>query len=224
MKMKYLPTRIKPREKALNNGIDSLDDVELLAIILRTGTKKDSVISLANRIISEIGCLSNLSKVSLNQLTLIDGIGEIKALELLAIAQLSKRINKVAINKFIYANNPLILYNLYQKQFEFVQQEHFVIVSLNAKNAIINERTIFVGTLSQSLVHPREVFKQVIINSASSFICLHNHPSGDPQPSQNDIDVTMMLKEIGDLLAIPLLDHIIIGKASYFSFKENEYF
>ena len=224
MSIKYFPDRIKPREKALNNGLESLDDIELLALFLRTGSKNQDVISLANTLLDEIGCLSNLGETTYEKLIKIEGIGQIKALQLLALAQLSKRINEINIKKFIYVNNPEIIYELYRKKFEFVKQEHFIVLSLNVKNAIIGEQTIFIGTLSQSLIHPREIFKCVIINSASSFICLHNHPSGDVTPSKNDIEVTRQLLEIARLLTIPLVDHLIIGKNNYFSFKENNYF
>ena len=216
------PNKLKPREKALEKGLDSLTDIELLAILLRTGTKKANVLSLANEIIEEIGgCLSKIGTVSYDDLRKIKGIGQVKAIELLALVQLSKRINEISINNFVYVNNPHIIYELYKKRFEFVEQEHFMILSLNAKNAIIDEHVVFIGTLSQSLIHPREIFKRIVLMSASSFICLHNHPSGDASPSENDIEVTRHLNEIAQLFSIPLLDHIIIGKNDFFSFKEN---
>lgn len=222
MAIKFLPNNLKPREKALLYGIKQLTDVELLAIILRTGTKKVDVINLANNILIKSNGLNNLINYSYQQLLAIEGIGQVKALEIQALIQLTIRINKIKIEKYVYAHNPELLFQCYQKRFENIKQEHFIILSLDSQNAVIDEKTIFVGTLSQSLIHPREIFKQIILNSAAAFICLHNHPSGECLPSQEDIKITELLNETALLFAIPFLDHIIIGKETYFSFKENE--
>lgn len=210
-----------PREKALTYGIDKLLDYELLALILRTGTKDLNVIDLAQKIISDIKTLDQLILINDDYLKSFKGIGTIKALEFLAYIELIKRINQGYKQDFHYANNPEMIFKLYQLEFRFQKQEHFKVLCLNSKNAIIADSSIFIGTLSYSLIHPREVFKEIIMNSLASFICLHNHPSGDSTPSKDDIDVTKQLKEVSHILAIPFLDHIIIGKDSYFSFKEN---
>lgn len=207
----------------MNNGVESLSDLELLAIILRTGTKEIDVLKLADNVLNELGCLSKLCYIKKEQLLKIKGIGQIKALEILAVAQLCKRMNQINRKNYIYVRNPQTIFELYQKRFEAIDQEQFLILSLNAKNAVIDEHIAFIGTLSQSLVHPREIFKRIIIKSASAFICIHNHPSGDPSPSQQDIEMTRHLNEIACLFAIPLIDHIIIGKECYYSFKENNY-
>lgn len=217
------PDRLKPREKALSNGMKSLSDLELLAIILRTGTKEIDVLKLANNLLDEFECISKLNTANMDKLLRIKGIGKAKALEILAIIQLCIRMNQIDIKNYIYVKNPQMIFELYKKRFESVEQEHFLILSLNAKNAIVDEHIAFIGTLSQSLVHPREIFKRIVIKSASAFICIHNHPSGDPLPSQQDIEMTQHLNEIAQLFAIPLIDHIIIGKECYYSFRENEY-
>ncbi|MDF9866808.1 DNA repair protein RadC [Bacilli bacterium PM5-3] len=222
MSLKMYPDKMKPREKAFEKGVESLTDIELLAIFLRTGIKGNDVLLLANSIIEQAGgCLSKIVNLDIDDLIKINGIGKTKAIELLALIQLSKRINQISIENFIYVNNPNVIYELYTKRFEYVSQEHFMILSLNAKNAIVDEHVVFIGTLSQSLIHPREIFKRIVLMSASSFICVHNHPSGDATPSKNDMEVTSHLNDAAKLFAIPLLDHIIIGKNSYFSFKEN---
>lgn len=210
-----------PREKALKYGIDKLLDYELLALILRTGTKEMDVIKLAQKIMFDIKSLDQLTIINNEYLKSFKGIGNVKALEFLAFIELIKRINKIYKNEFNYANNPEMIFNLYQLEFRFKKQEHFKVLCLNAKNAIIADPCIFIGTLSFSIIHPREVFKEVILNSSAGFICLHNHPSGDSTPSKDDLNVTKQLKQVADILAIPLLDHIIIGKDNYFSFKEN---
>lgn len=215
--------QLKPREKAILEGVDKLSDIELLSIVLRTGNKEEDVISLSNTIINKIGGLYNLNNISYTELLQFKGIGKVKAIEILAIIQISNRMNEINIENYVYAKNPEIIFELFKKKFDNVQQEHFIVLSLNAKNAIIDNHTVFIGTLSQSLIHPRDIFRRIISNSASSFIILHNHPSGDPNPSSNDLEVTEHLTKIASLFAIPLLDHIIIGKETYYSFKENEH-
>lgn len=210
-----------PREKALTYGVEFLTDIELLAILIRNGTNNKSVLNISKEIIDKIGDITNLNKLTLNELVSIKGIGEIKAIEILSLIQLSKRINEINLKKYIYANNPDIIFTLFKKKYENEKQEIFSVITLNAKNAIINNHTVFIGTLSQSIVHPREIFKKVIVDSASCFICIHNHPSGNPTPSDEDYEITKKIDKLSKVFAIPLLDHIIIGKKNYFSFKQN---
>lgn len=220
MSIKQVPQNLRPREKAIAYGYKYLSDVEIIAIILRTGSKKYNALGLAQFILDKFGGLNGLRNSNFEDLVDIHGVGQAKATEILCVIELSNRILKARIRELQYINNPSSIFSLYQKRFESVMQEHFIIICLNAKNGIIDEKTIFIGSLSQSIVHPREVFKFIISCSASSFICLHNHPSGDPRPSDNDIEVTKNLIKIANLFGIPLLDHIIVGD-SYFSFKEN---
>lgn len=223
MFIKDVPDYLKPREKALNNGIKSLTDIELFAIILRTGTKNISVLDLSANIINYCNGLRNINDLTLNELMQIDGLGRVKALEIQAVCELSIRINEVSIRENEYVNNPKIIYELFKKRFENCFQEHFMIVLLNTKNAIIGYETIFKGTLNHSVIHPREIFSYIIKNNANSFICVHNHPSGDPSPSQNDIEVTKLLKEASLLFGINFLDHIIIGNGRYESMQNLSY-
>lgn len=210
-----------PRERALKYGIETLSDIELLSLILRTGNKKQDVLYLAKNIINDLKSLSNLSNQSIESLQEYDGIGEIRALELMAVVQVALRLNDIAINDYIYLNNPEIIFEMFKLKFSKIDQEHFMVLSLNAKNALIAHDTLFIGTLSYSIVHPREVFKCIVGHSACSFIMVHNHPSGNPQPSEDDYEITKKLYDLSLTMGIPLLDHIIIGKERYYSFKEN---
>lgn len=224
MNFKEVPEFLRPREKALQYGIKNLTDYELLAIFLRTGRKELNVIGLAQLIINEVGGIANIKESNLDLIKEIKGIGQVKLLELQALIELSKRLNQVHVQAYFYANNPDVLFELYQKRFEDMKQECFVVLALNAKNAIIADKVIFIGSVSHSTVHPREVFKYIIQHSASSFICMHNHPSGDVRPSKQDGDITKTLYELSIVLGIPLLDHIIVGHNTYFSFKQAAFF
>ncbi|MDR1782405.1 MAG: DNA repair protein RadC [Bacilli bacterium] len=215
--------KLLPREKAIKYGISSLTEVELLALILRSGTNNLNVIELAHNILEKVGGLANLENVSYEQLLQIKGIGKAKAIEIIALNSLYHKMNIVKVKNYNYANNPEMIFNLFKKEYSKIYQEHFIVLALDNKNAIIDKKVIFVGTLNYSIVHPREIFRFLIEQSALSFICLHNHPSNDVLPSKEDIDVTTNLLEISTIINIHLLDHIIIGKDKYFSFKENNY-
>lgn len=224
MRFKQVPEFLRPREKALAYGIKNLTDYELLAIFLRTGSKELNVIALSQLVIDQVKGIANIKEANLDLIKEIKGIGKVKLLELQALIELSKRLNQVHVKEYYYANNPDVLFALYQKRFEDLKQECFVVLSLNAKNAIIADKVIFIGSVSHSTVHPREVFKYIIQHSASSFICMHNHPSGDVTPSKQDCDITKTLYELSLVLGIPLLDHIIVGHNTYFSFKQAALF
>jgi DNA repair protein RadC len=224
MQFSNVPAYLRPREKAMKYGIASLTDYELLAIFLRTGSKELNVMALSQLIIDQVQGLANIKEDNLALIQEVKGIGPIKFLELQSLIELSKRLNQVNVKKYYYANNPEVICKLYQKRFEDLKQECFVVLALNAKNAIIDDKIIFIGSLSNSLVHLREIFKYIIQQSASSFICLHNHPSGDVTPSDNDLEVTHSLYDLSILLGIPLLDHIIVGHNKYYSFKQAALF
>lgn len=214
--------KMLPREKALKYGMNSLTDLELLALIIRSGNKNNNVLDISENILNSINDLQELLNYDIDSFKQINGIGIIKALELSAIICLLKRINEIKKKEFVYVNNPEVIFKLYQQSYLYVKQEHFKIIYLNAKNAYLGDDTIFIGTISQSIIHPREIFNKLLLKSAYSFICLHNHPSGNSHPSQQDIDFTKNLARLAPLIGIHLLDHIIIGVDNYFSFKEND--
>jgi DNA repair protein RadC len=220
MKIKDFPKESRPRERFLKFGASALSDAELFAIILRTGTKNENVIDMSNRLIKEYS-LNNLFECSLAELQKIKGIGPSKAMQLLAISELTKRKNlaKSPIKKISCAKD---VFNLYHERLKDEKQEHFIVLMLNTKNSIIAEETVFKGTLDASIVHPREVFKSAIRNSASKIILVHNHPSGDPAPSQEDLEIIEKLIKTGDELGIKVLDSIIVGKDEWWNWLEKK--
>jgi len=219
MKILDIPKDNRPRERFLKLGAQVLSDAELLAIILRTGTINENVIDMSNRLINEYG-LENLYQCSLKELQKIKGMGEAKAMQILAISELTKRqsLAKNPIKKITCAKD---VFDLYHERLKDEKQEHFIVIMLDTKNNIIAEETVFKGTLDASIVHPREIFKTAVRNSASKIILLHNHPSGDPAPSREDLEITEKLSNSGDELGIKVLDHVIIGGDQWWNWKES---
>ena len=211
----------RPREKMLKQGTKSLSNAELLAIILRTGTKNKSAIELAQYIINkEKDGIRWLSDVTIEELRQIKGIGISKAAQIKASLELGQRISKCTIEKE-KVTNPWDLYKYYMEEMRYLKKEKFKIILLNTKSEIIIDLDISEGSLNSSIVHPREVFKEAIKRSANKIILMHNHPSGNPKPSKEDENVTNRLIECGKIIGIDVIDHIIIGDGTYFSFKEN---
>ncbi|MCI8466825.1 MAG: DNA repair protein RadC [Bacilli bacterium] len=221
LKMKELPTSERPREKFKQSGFQKLSDIDLLSLLLRTGSKDLSVRDLATNLLLEIGSLNELSNTSLERLSKIKGVGEVKAITLLSALELGKRamMSEKIDRKRIH--NAKDLFEVFSCELMSLSQEHFVAVFLNNKNEIIKAKTIFIGSANRSVVHPRDIYKEAIKYSAVKLMCLHNHPSGDPTPSVEDTAFTSRLIEAGNLLQIPLLDHIIIGHNSYYSFYDH---
>ena len=220
--IKDIPLNERPRERLINKGVEYLSNEDLLAILLKCGTRKHSVKDLANNILKQLDDINNLKDINLERLTKIKGIGQAKACELLAAIELGKRLNQKIdnINQIkIYSSSSI--YEYYQAKLGDKLQEYFYCVYLDTKNHIIKDKLLFIGTINESLIHPREIFKEAYLLSASSIICVHNHPSGNSQPSKNDIIMTKQLMEVGKLLGIKVLDHIIIGKDNYYSFNDS---
>lgn len=221
-KIKEIPVLDRPIERLINLGVNKLSNEELLSILIKTGTKKESSKDLALKILKEVNNIQELKKINLEQLNKIEGIGNIKAATILAAIELGKRMNSnITSIKNLKFNNPEIIFEYYKEKFKYVYQENFYCVYLDNNKRIIKDKQLFLGTLNYSMVHPREVFKEAYILSASSIICIHNHPSGEVLPSKQDIEITKRLKEIGILLGIEIVDHIIIGENKYYSFFEN---
>ncbi len=217
-----MPVDDRPREKLKLRGGQSLTDAELLAILLRTGTKGKSVITLAQELVKTYGNLAKLSSKTFSKLMEVKGIGKDKAVTLLAAFELSRRIQsqeKWFSNKKITA--PGEVAKIFIPLLKDELKEKFLLINLNSANKIINYNVISVGNLNSSIVHPREVFKSAIENSAASVILMHNHPSGNCTPSEEDKKLTQKMVEAGKLLDIPVFDHIIIAGNSYTSFVEK---
>ncbi len=220
--IKELPITERPREKLYEYGPKALSNDELLAIIIRTGNKEDTAIDLARRLLSRDNRgLVFLRDTTLQELIETKGIGKCKAAQILAAIEIGKRINYLDALDKVKINEPSTIANLYMDEMRYLQKEHFRVVLLDTKNQIIVAEEISVGTLNASIVHPRDVFKAAIKRNANSIILIHNHPSGDPTPSNEDINITNRLLEAGNLIGIRVLDHIIIGDNKYISFKEK---
>ncbi|NEU29773.1 JAB domain-containing protein [bacterium LRH843] len=221
--LREVPVRERPRERLIHEGPQALSNREIIAIILRTGTKQQSVLQLSERLLSKFDGLTLLKDASIEELCKIKGIGEAKAVEIAAAIELGKRIHSLRTGERYVIRSPEDASNYVMEDMRFLQQEHFVALYLNTKNEVIHRQTLFIGSLNASIVHPREVFKEAFRRSAASIICLHNHPSGNPEPSREDIDVTKRLYEAGRIIGIEVLDHIIIGDRKFVSLKEKGY-
>lgn len=223
-KFKDIPIEDRPRERFKKIGCENLSNEELLAIILKVGTKEVSVLDLARNILIKYAGIDNFNKITLNSLKNIKGVGEVKAISILASIELGRRIyqNNNKIKKF-NINNPEDIIKYYKEIFKDKKQEEFHVIYLDIKHNIIASKRLFIGTLNRSLVHPREIFKEAYLNSAAGIVCIHNHPSLDVTPSKEDIYITKNINEIGTIHDIKLVDHLIIGDNTYFSFYENNY-
>ena len=218
--IKDFPLEERPREKVKQYGINNVTNKELLSIILKTGTKSINVEDLALSILRKYK-LHELKDVTITELTKIKGIGEVKAIELLAAIELGKGINYKTEEKKKKLNNPEVIFQEMRYLFIDKKQELFYCLYLNEKQELIERKLLFMGTVNKSITHPREVFKEAYRLSASSIICMHNHPSNDLRPSKSDIEFTTSLVEIGKLQGIPVVDHIIVGDSSFYSFYEH---
>lgn len=222
MKFKNLPDEEKPRERLYLYGAGVLSNEELVMILLKTGTRKFSVKELAFELLSQSGGVRNLKNMTYQKLVQIEGIGHVKAIEILALIELSKRIQeKVTLPDILNCASPSNIIGYFHDLFMDKKQEEFYVLYLDNKKKYLDKKKLFVGSINYSIAHPREIFKNAYLISASFIICIHNHPSGDPTPSKEDINLTKNLNEIGNMHAIYLVDHLIIGKDCYFSFYEN---
>lgn len=218
-----LPPEERPREKLLHQGPGVLSNAELLAVLLRSGTREKSVLRVAEEILAHIKeqGLSAMAHISVAELAKIDGVGQVKAATLQAAIELGRRLDIQEAAKIEIINSPEDVARYARPYYRFEQKEHFAVLLLNTKHHIIGMREISVGSLSASVVHPREVFRAAIDFAAAAIILLHNHPSGDPTPSREDISVTQRLVKAGKIMDIPVLDHVVLGRERYASFKKQ---
>lgn len=220
-RIKDLPENERPRERLFRYGPEALSNIELLAILLGCGSKKENIISLSSRIIQNNGGINGVFDSTLEDFTNISGIGKAKAAKLLAVIELSKRFKSFKDGDNYKIHNSKDAAMLVMKEMKSLKQEHLVVIMLNTKNVVISVKNVFIGSLNSSIVHPREVFSYAIKKSSASIIICHNHPSGDPSPSDEDIKVTYRLEKCGEILGIHLIDHLIIGNGQYTSLKEK---
>jgi len=219
MKIKDIIPENRPRERLEKLGVSILSDAELLSIILQKGTKEENVIDMSHRLISKYG-LNKLSSCSLNELQKIKGIGKAKASQVIALFEFNKRYSFSKYKRTAIKSSKDV-FNYCAPKLRDLTKEHFMVLHLDTKNKVIKDEIISIGTLNCSLIHPREVFKSAIKESANSIILVHNHPSGESKPSIEDKEITKILVNSGELLSIKVLDHVIIGNNEYYSFKDK---
>jgi DNA repair protein RadC len=222
--IKELPVDERPRERLVQFGANALSSAELLAILLRTGTPEMTAVQLAQHLLTSMGSLRAIASAKPSELAQVKGIGLAKAAQLLAAVELGRRIALEAMGEQPAITRPEDVYALLHHQLRDEKQEHVILLLLNTKNRVIQQITLTKGTLDASLLHPREVFREAIRHSASSIILAHNHPSGDPTPSSEDIQMTNRLHQAGQLLGIDLLDHVILGDGRWVSLKAQGVF
>ncbi|MFQ5800798.1 MAG: DNA repair protein RadC [Candidatus Hydrothermarchaeales archaeon] len=215
-----LPKEERPRERMKQHGAESLSNAELLAIILRIGTKEDNVINLSNRILKDFN-INQLSRATVAELSKIHGIKDAKACQIVACFELARRLESYSDKPKPKIKSPEDANKAISPKLRNLKKETFKALYLDTKNQLIREETISIGSLDASVVHPREVFKTAIAESAAAVILAHNHPSGDPSPSRHDIELTKRLIESGNIMGIEVLDHIIVGDGSFVSLKER---
>ena len=223
--IKEIPLNDRPREKMAANGAAVLTDAELIAILLRTGTAEKSAIDIASEMTADGGLYKRLAGITrLNELTNIKGLGQAKAATVLAALEIGRRIASAKPIEKIHLSCPQDVADFLMPRLRYAAKEQFVVVLLNNKNKVIGTEVVSEGSLSSSVVHPREVYAPAILHHAAAIMVAHNHPSGDPKPSIEDEEVTRQLLRSGKVLGIPMIDHVIIGDGNYYSFLENEAF
>lgn len=220
-KIKDMRDDERPRERLINHGASSLTDSELLAIIIRDGITGYSAIDISRDLLDKYNNLSQLSSCDFSEFKTLKGIGPAKAIALSAVFEIARRIHTQSFDEFKYYANPENIAKHYIPKLKGVKNEIFRVLLLNSASKIFREVVVSQGTLNSSLVHPREVFKTAISESAASIVLLHNHPSGNTIPSKEDLHITRQIKEAGDIINIKVLDHIIIGENNYYSFAET---
>ena len=223
--IKEIPVDDRPREKMAKKGATALTDAELVAILLRTGIAEKSAIDIASELTADGGLYKRLAGITrLNELTNIKGLGQAKAATVLAALEIGRRIASAKPIEKIHLSCPQDVAEFLMPRLRYAAKEQFVVILLNNKNKVIGTEVVSEGSLSSSIVHPREVFAPAILHHAAAIMVAHNHPSGDPKPSIEDEEVTRQLLRSGKVLGIPMIDHVIIGDGNYYSFLENEAF
>ncbi len=220
-KIRDWPAQERPRERLLQNGADTLSDAQLLAILLQSGRQNASAVQVALELLSTIGGVQRLSQLGIDELRRFRGIGPAKAAQLKAAVEIGKRALATPLSTGLPIRSSADVYAAYYPLLRDLRQEVFILVLLDAKHIVIKDLRISTGSLTASVVHPREVFSMAVRESAAAVVCLHNHPSGDPTPSPEDRLLTDRLQEAGALLGIPVLDHLIIGDGRYISFADQ---
>ena len=223
MNLQKIPNEEKPRERFLKYGKENISTSELIEIILKTGTRKAGIKEISHNIMSSVNNINELKDISINTLMNIEGMSKIKAIELVSAIELGRRVyTDDCYKELVELTNPSAIINYFHSLFKDKKQEYFYVVYLDNQKKYIDKKLLFKGTVNYSLVHPREIFKEAYLMSASYIVCIHNHPSGDASPSNNDIEITKRIKEISNIHGIGFIDHIIVGNNNYYSFYEDD--
>lgn len=217
-----LPEGERPRERLLAQGAETLATAELIAILLGSGMRGKSVLHLAQEILSRFGSLEDLARASVEELTVIPGMGQAKAVTLQAAFCLGKRLQSSNRPDRYTVSSPAHAYHLVRELIEDANQEHLLVLLLDSKGGVIRIETVFIGSLNESVAHPREIFHRAVRYGAASLLVVHNHPSGNPEPSRQDLQFTERLIQAGKVMGIPLQDHLVIGHGRYCSIREGK--
>jgi DNA repair protein RadC len=219
--IKDLPAEERPRERLLALGAEKVSNAELLAVILRTGTRSDSALDLAQAILARAGQLRELPYLTVEELMELKGVGPAKAVQVKAALELGRRMVVASRGYNVDITSPEDVFHYMKEEMRYLEQEEFRIILLNIKNKVLGVETVFRGGLNSSIVHPREIFRLALRRSAASMILLHNHPSGDPTPSAEDISITRRLVDAAEIMGVHILDHIVMGEGRFLSFREK---
>ena len=222
MNLKTLPEEEKPRERLIKYGKENISTNELIEIILKSGTRNKGIKEISHNILSSVNNINELKTAEISTLEKIEGMSKIKAIELMAAIELGRRVYED--NKYqnlVKLTSPATIIDYFHTEYKDKKQEIFTVLYLDNQKNYLDKKELFKGTVNYSLVHPREIFKEAYLLSASYIVCIHNHPSGDATPSKNDIELTRKIKELGILHGITLMDHIVIGDNNYYSFYED---
>ncbi|WP_149453947.1 RadC family protein [Pasteuria penetrans] len=219
--LRHLPPDERPRERMMIQGPQCVTNAELLAILLRTGCLGTSVLSLAQRLLVDKGGLLGIARCGWEDFVKIDGIGHAKALHLVAACELGRRVARSLPDQQPSLSSAEAIVQLVMEELRFAKQENFLCLFLNTRYRLLSKRCLFRGSVDATLVHPRDIFREAVRCNATLVVCVHNHPSGDPEPSEADFLLTCRLQEAGELMGIPLFDHIVIGDCRYVSFRER---
>lgn len=221
IRIQELPTADRPRERLIAAGPGALGSAELLAIILRTGQPGENVMRLAERLLARFNGLPGIARAAIDELTTVPGIGPAKAVEVKAALELGRRLLSAAPDERTPITSPADAANLLMSEMALLEQEHLRVILLDTRNRVLRVSTLYIGSLNSSVVRVGELFREAIRSNAAALIVAHNHPSGDPAPSPEDVQVTRELVKAGQLLGIPVLDHVVIGRNRYVSLKER---
>ncbi len=220
-RLRDLPPDERPRERLIRYGAGALSSAELIAVVLRTGTEGDGALDVAEGLLCRVGGVRELAGATLTELSAVRGIGPAKAAQLHAVIELGRRSTATQPVGRTRIRGPRDIWEMLGPELRTERKEHFVAVLLDTRNGVIARQTVSVGDLTSAIVHPREVFAPAIRHGAAALVVAHNHPSGDPAPSPEDIQVTKRLVSTGDLVGIPVMDHVVLGDAGWMSMKES---